>query len=142
MGSKETPRNGGRKTEGTCKETPLGRRQANIATNEDGTFRQVDKHANPLEVGDRIRVLGFRSSIVDTKTSKTRTILEQCVGRVFSISDVQKDWVAIEVGKFVGTPAWQETIYIEPEHWELASKKKPRIASAHKRRSKRRAVIK
>jgi hypothetical protein len=59
-----------------------------------------------------------------------------------SITDVQKDWAAIEVGKFVGTPAWQETIYIEHEHREVVSKKKPRIASAHKRRSKRRAVVK
>jgi hypothetical protein len=52
------------------------------------------------------------------------------------------DWAAIEVGKFVGRPAWQETIYIEPEHRELVSKKKPRIATSHKRRSKRRAVVK
>jgi hypothetical protein len=105
-------------------------------------FRPVDKNGKPLEVGDRIRVLGFHSSIVDTKEIKTRTILGPCVGRVFSITDVQKDWAAMEVGKFVGRPAWQETIYIQPERMELVSNKKPRIATSHKRRSKRRAVVK
>jgi hypothetical protein len=90
-------------------------------------FRPVDKNGKPLEVGDRIRVLGFHSRIVDTRKIKTRTILEQCVGRVFSITDVQKDWAAMEVGKFVGRPACQETIYIQPEHMEPSARRNQQL---------------
>src|SRR5271165_3288832 len=94
--------------------------------------KPVDKNGRGLKVGDKIRVTGFHPGIADRRKFKTRTILEQCVGRVFRISDFQRDWTAIDVGKLLGRPDWGETIYLEPAYIELVIGKKRRTAKSRR----------
>jgi hypothetical protein len=95
---------------------------APMRSKRSSKLRRVDKDGKPLQIEHKIRVTGI-PNVGDTGEFKTRTILEQCVGRVFPIRSLQKDWVELHLGRFVGKRSWEESIWVESEFVELVKEK-------------------
>ena len=56
---------------------------------------------------------------MDDPEFKTRTLLQQCLGKVFSVAGFQGKLLALDVGEVVGKASHLETVYIEPTCVEL-----------------------
>lgn len=74
-----------------------------------------------MREGDLIRVIKVPDSVQDSDEFKTRSTLEQRVGRVFPIMGFQEGFIQIDVGELSGGHACMESIWIEPECVELVS---------------------
>jgi hypothetical protein len=80
-----------------------------------------------MQIGQYVRIITVPESAVDTPGFPTRSILIQCVGKVFPIMDFQGELLAIDVGEITGKASYLETIYIEPASVEeVPAVRKPR----------------
>jgi hypothetical protein len=52
-----------------------------------------------MKGGDLIRVIKVPDSVRDSEDFKTRSILENCVGRVFPIMGFREGFIQIDVGE-------------------------------------------
>jgi len=68
-----------------------------------------------MKIGDRVRVLAIPSGLPDGQIH-TRSLFEQCVGRVFPIIGFQENLLELEVGEVLGKESCMDSIWIEPEH--------------------------
>jgi len=89
----------------------------------------VDRQGLKLSVGDKIRVSGIppdvRSGIYDEDEElKTRAVFERSLGRVFPIKAFDDDRVELHVGKVMSRPAYEHSIWLEPQFVELVAKSK------------------
>jgi hypothetical protein len=65
--------------------------------------------------GDLIRVIKVPDSVKDSEEFKTRTILELCLGRVFTVMGFHRGFIQIDVGEVIGKASYLESIWIEPD---------------------------
>jgi hypothetical protein len=116
-----------------------GRSTANRPTKptlkRTATYRRVDKSGREVRVGDRIRVTGippdvrnYKEDPADEEKMETKTVFERCLGRKFRIEDFDDDRVELLVGRVMGRPRYEHSIWLEPQFIELVkrSPKKPR----------------
>ncbi len=109
--------------------------------------RRVDRQGLKLSVGDKIRVIAIppdvRSGIYDDDEElKTRTVFERSLGRVFPIKAFDDDRVELHVGKVMSRPAYEHSIWLEPQFIELVAKSKKPKGKVSNRRSWGRRVLK
>ena len=71
-----------------------------------------------MKIGDKVRVIKV-PPVLPGGELKTRTVFEQCVGRVFSIVGFQSQLLELEVGEVAGEPPYMQSIWVEPEVVEL-----------------------
>lgn len=107
--------------------------------------KRVDRNGSSLKIGDKIRVRGIPPDVQhyhDDEELETSTVFERCLGGTFAIHDFDENRVELEVGQVMGRPAYEHSIWLEPEFIELVSqKKKPRLA-ANKKQTKHKRVLK
>lgn len=108
--------------------------------------RRVDRNGKELKIGDKIRVTGIPPDVLadryDEEELKTRTVFERCLGRVFPIESFDDNRVEILVGKVMGRPAYEHTIYLEPDFVEFVVKPGKPAAKSVQRSPKRGRVLK
>ncbi len=114
---------------------------------EKRDFKRVDRYGLKLAVGDKIRVGGIppdvRSGVYDEDEElKTRTVFERSLGRIFPVKAFDDDRVELHVGKVMGRPAYEHSIWLEPQFIELVAKSKKPKRKASNRRSRGRRVLK
>lgn len=107
--------------------------------------RRVDRQGLKLSVGDKIRVIAIppdvRSGIYDDDEElKTRTVFER--SRVFPIKAFDDDRVELHVGKVMSRPAYEHSIWLEPQFIELVAKSRKPKGKVSNRRSWGRRVLK
>ena len=67
-----------------------------------------------MRVGQRVRIVRVPEDVVDQPDFPTRTVLMQCLGKIFTVMDLHGELLALDVGEVTGKEAYLETIYIEP----------------------------
>jgi hypothetical protein len=78
-----------------------------------------------MKVGDKIRIVKLPEALVDDKQMQTKSLFEQCLGRVFPIRAIVPvvetggELLELHVGKVLGKRAFVEQIWIESELVEL-----------------------
>jgi hypothetical protein len=93
------------------------------------TFRRVDKNGHRITVGDRIRVTGippdvrnYKENPADEEELKTKAVFERCLGRTFRIEAFDEDRVELLVGRVMGRPRYEHSIWLEPQFIELVKR--------------------
>jgi hypothetical protein len=71
-----------------------------------------------MKIGDKVRVLKV-PPILPEGELKTRTLFEQCVGRVFPVVGIQQHFLELQVGEVLGKPRYMDSIWIEAEFAEV-----------------------
>jgi hypothetical protein len=109
--------------------------------------RRVDRQGLKLSVGDKIRVSGIppdvRSGIYDEDEElKTRTVFERSLGRIFPVKAFDDDRVELHVGKVMSRPAYEHSIWLEPQFIELVTRSKSQRGKVTNKRSGVRRVLK
>lgn len=66
-----------------------------------------------IEVGDKVRVINVPDEVIDNHEFQTRTTLKKCLGKIFSVTDLNGQLLALDVGEVNGKAPYLETIYIE-----------------------------
>ncbi len=74
-----------------------------------------------MHIGQNVRIIAVPDSVVDEPGFLTRSILIQCIGKVFPIMGFQGELLAIDVGEILGKASYLETIYVEPACVERVS---------------------
>ena len=102
--------------------------------------KKVDRQGLRLSVGDKIRVSGIppdvRSGIYDEDEElKTRTVFERSLGCIFPVKAFDDDRVELHVGKVMGRPAYEHSIWLEPSFIELVAKSRRPKRKVSNRRS-------
>ncbi len=118
-----------------------------MAPVQKANVKRVDSRGVKLAVGDKIRVSGIppdvRSGIYDEDEElKTRTVFERSLGRVFPVKAFDDDRVELLVGKVMGRPAYEHSIWLEPQFIELVSRSKKQRGKVSNKRSRVRRVLK
>jgi hypothetical protein len=82
-----------------------------------------------MRIGQRVRVVRVPENVVDQPEFPTRTLLTQCLGKIFPVMDVQllfdekgnlkAELLALDVGAVNGKAAYLETAFIEPSCVEV-----------------------
>jgi prephenate dehydrogenase len=73
-----------------------------------------------IKEGERVRIIRVPDAVHDSEHFKTRSSLEQCIGRIFPVMGVNKyGLLQIDVGEVDGKPGYMASIWIEPECVEL-----------------------
>lgn len=85
-----------------------------------------------MKIGDRIRLVKISPSVKDDGEFKTRTMLTNCLGCIFTIKGFQADggrfrrrgakdrWVELAMAEAI--PGVMDTIWVEPDSVELVRK--------------------
>lgn len=73
-----------------------------------------------MKIGEKVRIIAVPESVVDVPGFATRSILCQCIGKVFRVAGFQGELLAIDVGALNGKAPYLETIWIEPSCVEAA----------------------
>jgi hypothetical protein len=69
-----------------------------------------------MKEGDLIRVLRVPAAVMDSEEFQTRSILERCVGRTFSVMGLNEEgMIQIDVGELTGKEPYLESIWIEAD---------------------------
>lgn len=109
-------------------------------------IQRVDQNGKALKIGDKIRVTGIPSDVLsdryDEEELKTRTVFERCLERVFPVESFDDNRVELLVGKVMGRPAYEHTIYLEPDFVEFVAKSGKPAAKLVRRSPKRGRVLK
>jgi len=77
-----------------------------------------------MKVGEWVRVIGIPPNLTDDEDLKTRTLFENCVGKVFRIEALHNveglpfPLVELRVGHVLGKEPSADSIWVEPEHLE------------------------
>ena len=85
----------------------------------------LDKKRNPMKIGDRVKLIGIPPNTRDEDDLLTRTVFEKCLGRTFSIADLETvegppyQLVELNVGEIPGVPGTMHTIWVEPEYLQI-----------------------
>jgi hypothetical protein len=79
------------------------------------------------DVGQQVRFTAIPEGITDSPAFKTRTLMELCLGRVFSVAEISHGLLALDVGEVLGKASYLETIYVEPACVELVET--PKLSS-------------
>ena len=105
------------------------------------TYKRIDKHGRPIRVGDRIRVTGippdvrdYEENPADDEELETKTVFERCLGRTFVIDDFDEVRVELLVGRVMGRPRYEQSIWLESQYVQLVRRnpKKPKSRTKRK----------
>ena len=66
-----------------------------------------------MRIGQSVRVVAIPQDVVDTPEFPMRSILEQCIGKVFPVMELRGELLALDVEEMSGKESYMETIYIE-----------------------------
>ena len=83
------------------------------------------KTGGSLKVGDRVKVIGVPPDAHNDLGLETRTLLEKCVGKTFTIVGLEAveglpyHLAQLEVGQILGRAPYLESIWLEPEYLQL-----------------------
>ena len=75
-------------------------------------------------MGDRVRLIGIPPDAHDDEELNTRTLFEQCVGKIFEIGGLETveglpfELLRLDVGQVIGQAAYMQTIWVEPQYVE------------------------
>ena len=71
---------------------------------------RIKKSCSALHIGQNVRIITVPESVVDAPGFPARSILIQCIGKVFPIMGFQGELLAIDVGEVTGKASYLETI--------------------------------
>jgi len=106
----------------------------------DATLSSIRAAIEAMKVGDKIRLVRVPQAVKDDGKFRTRTILTECLGHIFTLRGFQGEdgmaqvsrgrncWLELEMGEAI--PGSLDTIWVEPDCVELVrrSAKKQRRA--------------
>jgi hypothetical protein len=82
-----------------------------------------------MRIGQRVRIVRVPENVVDQPKFPTKTLLTQCLGKIFPVMDVQllfdekgnlkAELLALDVGAVNGKASYLETVLIEPSCVEV-----------------------
>jgi len=73
-----------------------------------------------MKVGDKVRILTIPSNLQEGEIG-TRSLFDECVGRIFPIVGFQEHLLELHVGEVKGEAPYMQSIWIEPEHVEIVT---------------------
>jgi hypothetical protein len=71
-----------------------------------------------LNIGDKVRIIGIPPDLPEGQL-ETRSLFEECVGRVFPIFDFNEELIELQVGEVWDQLPCMQSIWIEPEFVEM-----------------------
>jgi hypothetical protein len=74
-----------------------------------------------MKIGDRVRVITVPPDLPEGEI-ETKSLFESCIGRILPIVGFQGHLLELEVGDILGKDPYMDSIWIEPEHVEIAGK--------------------
>jgi len=93
-----------------------------------------------MKIGDKVRLTRIPDGVADDREFKTRTLLEKCLGRTFTVKGFQLDggrtprrftrccWVELHVGEVI--PDLLDSIWIEPDCLRVQQRKHGKVSSS------------
>jgi hypothetical protein len=108
-------------------------------------FKRVDRQRTSLKIGDLIQVMGIPPDVErygDDEELETKKVFQRCLGQRFPIHAFDEDRVELLVGEVMGRPAYEHSIYLEPQYVEFVSHKPERESATSAKTTKRRRVVK
>jgi hypothetical protein len=102
-------------------------------------LKHFDRNGKAIRVGDSVRVVGIPpevpkyESLPSTEEMQTKEVFDRCLGRTFRIEAFDENRVELLVGSVMKRPAYEETIFLEPEFVELTRKRTRRVSKSRRK---------
>jgi len=86
-----------------------------------------------MKVGEWVRVVGVPPNLTDKEDMRTRTLFENCLGKVFRIEAIDEvegfpyPLIELHVGHILGKERNADAIWVEPEYLEPAESDRPEV---------------
>ena len=75
----------------------------------------------PIEVGDRVTLVGVPTELRDIRDQQTRSLFEACIGRAFVVAATDAEVAELCVGDVLGASAGTHTIWVERQYLKIAN---------------------
>lgn len=73
-----------------------------------------------MKIGDLVRVVSVPPDLRDDSELNTSSLFSLCLGRAFRIIALDSGLIELHVGGVIGQEPWGHSIFIKPQHVELA----------------------